>query len=202
MTDKQIKKKLAWVADKFLTLFDEPVLVARISTDMFFAGGCIVDQVLGEEPRDYDIFFKTEEVASAMRKYLEEHKDKLKALTTNAATMVIDGIAIQAVTRFVGPVTRIFKDFDYEHTKSYYDLETDQLVYNRDLILAKELRYTGEKDRFSLNTLKRLVKFTNRGWHVDNASLVALHKTCAKNDLNDPEVMRELAAGFYGSSFT
>lgn len=205
--DANLKRWLRVALTQFLGRFPESDR-ERVKNSVYIAGGSIVNYLLSEDVKDFDFFVKTEEQCNWIRDYFANHPDKksigLRARTMNAITLEFSDLyrepAIQVITRFFGPPERVFTTFDYEHCKCYYDFQTDELHYNEEVILKKQLRYTGEKDKYSLNTLKRLVKYTNRGWKVDNESLVNLHKSCAKNDLNDPEVMKELAGGFYGSS--
>lgn len=172
---------------------------------LYFAGGCIVSLAQGAQPVDYDIFITDEYVRDYVVQVLSGYSGvavQIKAKTENAITLTLPtGQVVQIVTRFTGPPERVFSTFDYEHCKAYYVPHTRQLHGNWDLILDKKLVYTGEKDQFTLNTLKRMVKFVRRGYVPDNESLVNLHKAIHKQDLNDPEVHRAQTIGFYGSSF-
>jgi hypothetical protein len=200
--DDMLKEHQELVFREFLELLPEG-LRGKARSEIFVAGGAIVNYVLNSPIADYDYFIKTDEGAAILREALVVGGFPLKAQTENALTIVLpSGHVVQLVTRFTGEPARVFKDFDFEHTKCFYDFATTELVYNGDVIRNRKLIYTGEKDRYTLNTLKRMAKFVRRGWNIDNASIINLHKACHNRDLNDPDEMAVQSIGFYGSSFS
>ncbi len=195
--NEALKLHLEDVIGKFLQLFP-PERREKVRADIYIAGGAIVSYLIKQPIVDYDFFIKTPEACESIRNYLRELGDNL-AVTQNAVTRLLPtGEKLQVVTRFSGPPSRVFESFDFEHCKAYYDPATGELSYKEDIIGKMALVYTGI-DNYPLNTLKRLVKFTKRGWNIDNESILALAMKLHTTNLSDPEVLREQKIGFYGS---
>lgn len=203
--DLAIKTRLSDVMSMFLKLFPAGL---KIKENVYVAGGAIVNLRTDTTVADYDFFIKSDEardyIVTLLGDYFDTHAPddracELRAHTQNGYTLNFDGTIIQLVTRFTGPPERVFKSFDFEHCKAFYDYATGELVYNEELIMSKKLVYTGE-DNYPLNTMKRLVKFIRRGYDIDNESVLALAKKLSAMDLEDETVLKEQLIGFYGSS--
>lgn len=215
MTENEIKLKLRAITNRILDCLEEGTR-AKVANLIYIAGGAIVSLALGEEPQDYDVFCDDDKTADAFRDIWKNkdfpYKAELLANTKNAVTFKLNtGEVIQVVTRFTGPPSRVFESFDYEHCKCYYyqsywsgalQIETPEiLVYNRELIEQKTLVYTGEKDKYCLNTLKRMHKFVSRGWVSDNASILNLYRAIQNSPpIDDPIEHAAQSIGYYGSS--
>ncbi len=173
----------------------------------YIAGGAIVSLVAGEPVQDYDLFVRTNAARDTFRAHYERNKAVegnkywVKAFTENAVTIKVDNFdtVFQLVTRFTGTPDRVFTTFDFEHVKAYFVPDTGEFHADVPIILGKNLIYTGEKDVFTLNTLKRMVKFVKRGYMPDDDSLINLHLAIQKRDLNDPGERRAQTVGFYGT---
>lgn len=113
-------------------------------------------------------------------------------ISENAITLSDD---IQIVMRFWGAPSDVHQSFDYEHAKGYWTVEDGLVSTARQLqlILAKELEYTGSE--YPLASIFRSRKFIQRHWtmHVKNYLLMALQ--LQKHDLKNIEVLREQLTG-------
>lgn len=212
MTDNEIKLKLSQVVARLMFLIPDAHR-EEAAEGLYIAGGAIVSLVLGETPHDYDVFLRDEKVRDI---FISAAKTGLNVIanTQNAITYKLDsGEVVQVVTRFLGPPERVFDSFDFEFLKCFYvpmrwygavqETVPDTLIMDRALIEAKKLTYTGRKDVFTLNTLKRLCKFVSRGFTPDNESIMNLH-TAIQNRPHlqkDPKEKAAQGIGFYGSSF-
>lgn len=202
--DEKLKGHLDAVFNEFLEVFPA-ALHGDLKSNLYFAGGCVVNHVLGVPIVDYDMFVKSSETRDSLCQYFQETEHAaVKVKTKNAITLELtEGKVVQLVTRFTGDTDRIFKDFDFEHTKSYYDPARNTIKYDADIIMNKKLVYTGEKDQFTLNTLKRLCKFVARGWNPTNETIINLHRAIQNRPhIDTPEEREMQTVGFYGSSFT
>ncbi len=173
--------------------------------DLFFAGGCVFNYANNEPVNDFDVFIATEATRDAVRAHFQANPQGVLVQTENAVTLKVPHAEapFQIVTRFVGGVDRIFKDFDFEMTKSFYVPHTDTLSCDLDIVHNKKLIYTGQKDTYTLNTLKRLCKFVARGWEPDNQTIINLHRAIQRRpSIDDPAEHAAQTIGFYGSSFT
>lgn len=201
LSDQEIQQYLDQAFQELLDTMPRD-LHEEVRGNLYFAGGCIVNLTRREAVIDYDLFSVESPVLEKLSHwYRTDGRQYLKTETENALTIrTSSGAVFQIVTRFYGPPSRVFTTFDFEHCKCFYHPGHKTLYSNRDVIINSKLIYTGEKDEFTLNTLKRLVKFTNRGWVVDNQSLINLHKAIHARDLNDPVEYKKQTIGYYGSS--
>lgn len=203
MENLELKNHLDSVFNELLQLFPQ-AFHDDLYKNMYFAGGCIVNFLLGKPIVDYDMFIKSADVRDSFKTYMQEVTLlEVIANTQNAVTFRLNsGAIVQVVTRFTGETDRIFASFDFEHCKSFYDIAQGTFGYNADLIADMKLVYTGEKDEFTLNTLKRLCKFVSRGWTPDNQSIINLHRAIQNRPHIDNAEERQMQTiGFYGSSF-
>lgn len=197
----------------FLEVFPDEDTKAEAAECLYFAGGCIVNLLLDLPVVDYDLFITEAERGEALKEYFATHKVpqafSVKARTENAVTLLHtpSGRVYQLVTRFTGPPDRVFTTFDFEHCKAYYMPTKVPAATawsaNEDIIRAKKLVYTGKKDVFTLNTMKRMCKFVARGWVPDNESILNLHRAIQNRPhIDTPAECAAQKVGFYGSSFT
>lgn len=203
--DDTIKQHLIEVNDLLVAALPWE-LRYQFSTDAFIAGGAIVNLVLGEKPNDYDYFIKTADLKKKLVQNFNANPSTthylVKAVTENGITLELftneKSIDIQIITRFIGPVERVFTSFDYEHCKAYFDLHTHNLYYKKDIIMNKELIYLG-KDGYPINALKRLVRFVRRGWNPTNKTILNLADAISSLDMKEEAVRANQLIGFYGS---
>ena len=201
MIDEEDRIKGALLAYMDLLKEGIPLEVFEIiEQNAYIAGGAIVSLALNEIVHDIDIFFKGADSAQKVKQYFKEcDSPYVKALTDNGITFRASTGVFQFVTRFTGPVDRVFTSFDFEHCKAYFDLATHDLVYNKDIIYNKKLVYTGE-DEYPVNTLKRLVRFVRRGWRPSNDTILNLATKLNSIDFKSEEGRAQQLIGFYGSS--
>lgn len=208
MTEANMKERMNAIVNQVLRLL-EPEDAAKAASKLYVAGGAIVSLTLGEEPHDWDLWCEDQATADIFRSCLGTSVPlttgaDLLSNTENGLTWKLKtGEVVQVVTRFIGPPSRVFESFDYLHAQAYYRPDTGEMSYNRELILSKQLRFNKGKEEYALNTLKRLCKFTSRGWAPDNESIIALYRTIQKSPpIDDPVESKKQKIGFYGGAFT
>lgn len=69
MNKKNIAKSLHAKIDKWLKSIDDECIVDIIKNNTIVTGGALVSLLNGEEPNDYDIYFKTQESCFAVAQY-------------------------------------------------------------------------------------------------------------------------------------
>lgn len=182
-----------------------PIFEAAFSQEAYIAGGVIVSLVLDEPIQDYDFFFKNQDTADTVNSYFRHQQQnnakgedyEIRAVTKNGVTLKLNsGEIIQLVTRFSGMPDKLFKSFDWEHCKCYYDFANQDLTYNSHLILSKELVYT-EDDNYPVNALKRAFKFVKRGYTISPKEILKVMDRANKLDLSNEEVRGHQLIGFY-----
>lgn len=199
LPEASLKTHLDVILNEVIQLFPEHVQ-ETLREEFYIAGGAIVSYLQNEPISDYDIFVRSLTGVLVVNRYSHTLQG-LKTSTENAVTVELKGpkAPAQIITRFHGEPKRIFESFDYEHCKAYYVSSTRELVYNKDLIVNKKLRYTGE-DSYPVNALSRMAKYISRGYKIDKESVLNLAMKLSKTNLDDPKVYSDQLIGFYGSS--
>lgn len=156
-TDREVAD-IVYVKNKIKGLIKSFVLEMGPVVDsntFFVSGGCIASLLQGTNPKDIDIWCRSEDIMAQTIKWYEKiqpHRIALadskyreisigqKLITENAVTLS-DGI--QLIRRQSGSVKDIIDTFDYVHCKPYYDLMDDKLYISKeqyDLCTKKKLK--------------------------------------------------------------
>ncbi len=150
----------------------------RISwSDAFLAGGAIASLIQGQEPRDWDIYFKRMDAANDARRLIEKSMGSFiekyeknymgedddsehKKVTANAITLK-GGVSF--ISTFAGEPLEVKKTFDFVHCTPHYDIPTNKLYISKKQYLAalkKVLIVNGKKVPLEW----RRNKFIQRGY--------------------------------------
>ena len=145
--------------------------------DAYLTGGAIASLIQDEEPKDWDIYFKSREtqlwfatsynrfedgIKEVDEKYAQFLGENGKHVTAQAITMK-NGISFIIMNGMYGNPKDVRKSFDYVHCTPWYDLLNDKLH-------VSELQYRACKQkRLVLNNLSawksyRESKFLDRGY--------------------------------------
>lgn len=180
MKAKAIEKLLKGVYNTLIESIKDEKVSKIVSNNSYITGGCIPSMLMDEFVNDYDIYFRSKADVEIVKEYylkidvgeIDSQKKNIflpKLITDNAINLTDK---IQLILKFYGEPENVVKHFDWQHIKSYFDLEgglhlTDD-VYK--LIVEKELVYTGSK--YPLSSLLRLRKFLKKGWYVSTKTMV------------------------------
>lgn len=169
MTKREICEHLNDKTEQFLDLFLE--LREELLEEIYFAGGCIYSLSNGKEPKDYDIFLKSD-------KFI----DKLKDLdfwvckTDNALSYG----KFQVIIKFYGEPEEVVGQFDFKHNMHWYEPFTYHIEcgYKEELnkhdcdfedyryIHTNELIFNENRARDCENVWLRIDKFLKRGMKI------------------------------------
>lgn len=178
-----------------------PFLVLDLMTEgCFLAGGSIRSLVADEEVADFDVFFKEQpvfetiveadaqnilvtsadtevlrtysQVVKNVRRILEIEKFKLvfACPVGKLFTYVKDGIKIQLILQTWGDPQDVINDFDFNACKAAID---NQFVYI-DRSFLKDVKskvLSIHKITYPAASIKRLVKYSNKGYNIGNACM-------------------------------
>lgn len=142
--------------------------------DMFLSGGAIASLLQAQEPKDWDVYFKTQSTQNVVLDHFKiEQEDEIadydekyrdfggnKIVTENATTLKN---GIQLITKHNGQPQDIRSTFDFVHCMPYYELSSDTLYISReqyDLCVGKILKINNPK----AVTRWRQSKFEERGY--------------------------------------
>jgi len=125
----------------------------------------------------------------------EEKKVRYKPLmiTSNAISLSHD---IQIITRFYGQPEVLHQNFDYIHTKAYYDYRNNKLVIPKTVyesVMNKRLIFTNSK--YPICSLFRMRKFLDRGWNISAGEIVKMSLKISQLDLTDVNVLHDQLVG-------
>jgi hypothetical protein len=174
--------------DVFLSyLFnDDSFLHSDIRFEAYMAGGAIASLLIGEEPRDWDIFLPQNIYVKKLEKYFEQYTTHVKCITKNAITLKNN---IQVITRWTGPREELINQFDFLHCKGSYSRYHDTLYLSEKIYDAcKYRRLVPIVSAEKLNPW-RVRKFLLRGWELDKGELEGLRLL---NDLDDEDLEQML----------
>lgn len=180
-TDQQLQHiravKLV-IADKMATLRQTAYIrtcAGYVADYMFLAGGSIASLLQGEDPKDWDLYFKdpkpmadlathlnsfNDSIADVEEKYREVYGLDGKMITNKAITMKA---GYSFITMQYGSPETIKSTFDYLHTTSHYDLLEGKLYISPaqyDACVNKKLIANNP----SVLKTYRTEKFINRGY--------------------------------------
>lgn len=104
MNAKNIKRVLKKKILDWLESIDNEKLRKDIEKHIIVSGGCIVDMLLGEEPKDYDVYFDNKDIAKRIAKYYvdkfnEKHGAKKNKFGHKNKAFVLDGEDVEAYNR-------------------------------------------------------------------------------------------------------
>jgi hypothetical protein len=140
--------------------------------NLYLTGGVIASLLQGEQPKDWDFYFKDELTMKLWKnallkpdviKYVAEAKEyyntliACKMITTNCITM---NNGASFVTMLAGDSKTVRETFDYVHCTPWYDLEERKLYISRqmyDSIMQKKLIVNNAENckEFRLNKFKK-----------------------------------------------
>jgi len=163
MNRKRIKAHLDNVISNFLASIDDTALKEAMANEIIVTGGAFTSLLTGEQPKDYDIYFKTKPIVKRVANYYcnrfnDEHKDAKNRFGYSHKAIVIDGafnIEHQVISEDQQPwETAMLKDIPEDRIKivirsdgvagTLDDPET--ILENGDDVSAEEPK-TGKKDK-------------------------------------------------------
>lgn len=137
--------------------------IKQALNESYIAGGAIVSLVLGEEPRDIDVWFRRESDFNTVDAAVGEMGKR----TPYSTTVIINGITFQLVKSRIGEPADVVNTFDFEHTKTFWIPGHPELTYfDEPLIMSKRLLFNAGNLCHPVNSFKRIGKFISRGYVV------------------------------------
>ena len=173
---KQVKESVKFKVKETLNNLLAPYIFEK--EKVFISGGCIASLLQGDEPKDWDFYFKDETTMNTVKniceknplfvmdiseKYREVIGRNGKLITENAVTLTNN---VQFILKHYGTPQEVRNTFDFVHCMPYYDVETDQLFISKmqyDACVSKTLCIN---NRNSV-TPARIHKFEERGYQKD-----------------------------------
>lgn len=210
------KSKIRAIINEILDAIKDPELKELVKTKTFLTGGCFKAIYHDQEVNDYDFYFVDVE---SKNKFINLIKDGLtkhegpgftdrkkfhlmdlayKSEFTITFSLLSSGkpIKIQFITKYSGLPEKVTNNFDFEHTKNYYVPAFDAFSIDEDILFQKKLIFN-ERASHPINALKRMQKFIQQGWTIDDPEIMKIAEAINKLNLKDEESYREQASGMY-----
>jgi len=177
-----------------------PALQNIIHDNCFIAGGSIASLLQNEPPKDFDIFFKSEEAVKTFMAAVDVYPNCI-GVTKYSCTFYLNfgpKTLVQFIHFKAGNPDEITNAFDFNHTMNYYDFKTQQLVIkfsspikNKDLVINMQIERP-------ISALMRMTKFLRRGYKIDNLNLSQLIIKVLSLDLSNPIDFNTQLKDLYG----
>ena len=168
MRETEIIRRLEHQAKVFLDLLPLD-LQEDFVKEMYFAGGCIYCLANDKEPKDYDIFLRSNKLIERLK-----NLDLWCCKTENALSYG----KFQVVIKFYGEPEEVVGQFDFKHNMHWYEPNTCivQCGYNNeikepffkyfDYLYTDELIFNENRARDCDNVWLRIDKFIKRGMKI------------------------------------
>lgn len=178
------------IKEKLLQVFEMVEEFTGPLNNSYIAGGAIASLVLGEEPKDYDIWFENPEdyygamigLTNSNLQFLIETGINLSVSTSKyATTFKIQGIDIQLVQSRMGVPEVVVPTFDFKHTQSWMKRDGTMSV-DEEFIKSKQLVFVHGNFSHPVNTMQRVNKFARRGYDIPFETTKALMMEITKLD--------------------
>lgn len=135
-----------------------------INGPFLLAGGAVRDIIMGEKPRDYDLFFTDKNIYNQACENMEYHAKKIKQRRNSTLYKLKDGAEIDLV----------FSTYNFENIHLNFDLHHCCVSFFNGDILKSNMFNTAIEDRelilnvvtYPYLTLSRISKFKSRGWNI------------------------------------
>lgn len=210
MEKNEIKEKIRFIINEVSESIINLEMKEIFKNKTFLTGGCFKSLYYNEEVNDYDFYFVDEESAIKFKKLIDNglsnsniftDKTKLrlnfKYSSQFAISFLLDKkIKIQFITKYFGVPEKVTNNFDFEHTTNYYLPSMDVLCLETNTLDKKELIFN-EKASHPINAMKRMQKFIQQGWTINDINLMKIALCIHKLDLDDEDVYHEQSSGMY-----
>lgn len=152
--------------DKILELKKVPGLYEFTTENCFLAGGAVRDTIRGVKPKDYDLFFYTEEGKSQFVQNFSRYCNEtgLKNFNYND---------FQFITLMTGEPQKVVDTFDWNVNQCYYELLKNPFRNWGGTLSDNYLRFN-VKARKPLSAYLRLPEMLAKGFVIEKEELVFL----------------------------
>lgn len=186
-TTHDVELLLRLKAEKWLESIDDQKVREVARNGAYFAGGCIASLLLDEEPRDFDIYFRTpDQSATVIEHYLKSFGRLDEALSTHSDYQVDIGNALSLIRGdYCGDPMAVTSGFDFEHCTGYFEINTGILNISAralESVRTKTLMPRLDKAANKGGAVQRMAKFAKRGWKLRAADFWAVWANCEDPD--------------------
>jgi hypothetical protein len=198
---------------------DDPMLKAlqkRLPPGAWVAGGCFESLIRGEKPKDYDIFFQNEEAFMETLQRLTVRKDvsgqfeeedevqepatQYKVSNVNPEKMRTSSCRFVDLHREGCPKVQLIKTMWYPslaHVLHSFDFTAAQIGMDKEGVVLNPLavldisrkRLVLSRMTFPSSTLRRMIKYTQKGYYACPGSLQVIAQATADTLQKAPDAV-------------
>lgn len=157
----------------FKPLKDTMVLMKLEELGAFIGGGCFLSIIEGREIKDVDIFFRSEEDSERLISWFDGKLLIEETLYNNPTAMMVKLVGLEAPInivkkRFFHSIQAMFDDFDFTCTMIGFDCESGEMRMGAGFgrSVAEKVLYFNHLNKYPLTSLKRVLKYQNRGYTI------------------------------------
>lgn len=166
-------------------------------------GGAIASIISDRPINDLDLYVNSIEDLDKLQKLLFSYGYHVEYATANAISYKDDeGKVIQVITLYYGNVEKIIGTYDFVCCQLGYCFNRKEVIATPDAYInniCKELVFE-PNNKYPLNTLLRLNKYTCYGYHMNSANIIklVLHIVRFFMTVSTKEQLIDQFAGVYG----
>ena len=189
MTESKIIMHLTEKANEFVKILPKDLAFDFID-EMYFAGGCIYSLANGKEPKDYDIFLKSDKLIPKLKEL-----DCWVCKTDNALSYG----KFQVIIKFYGEPEEVVGQFDFKHNMHWFDIADERVCiccgYEEEIenstsslddyiyIHTNELIFNEKRARDCENVWLRIDKFIKRGMKISKETKKKILSKTSKKEI-------------------
>lgn len=215
MNYHQLETKIKRVVNKILASIIDPELKKLVEEKTFLTGGCFKAIWHNETVNDYDFYFVDRQSSDKFKELIDKglsnsnkpftvqndlklHNYFPPSKTTEFAMTFIleDEIKVQFITKYVGSPEEVTNRFDFQHAKNYYIHKTGKFRVDYSTLTQKVL-YFNESASHPVHALKRLKKFIEQGWSIEDSELIKIAEAINRVDMDTYKNWKEQTAAMY-----
>lgn len=169
------------------------------------AGGAIHSLITGVEVKDIDVYFRSQNECLNALDSVNVKSQSIKFITDRSVTFKYEGRTVQFIYfNFYYDAHAVFKEYDFSVCMGAYDFKYEQLITHENFYkdIASKKITINKGTNFPLITLNRVIKYSKKGYDFPLESFLELCKGINNFDYNDPDVVDDQTAGFYGLTTT
>lgn len=189
MIESEIIMHLTEKANEFVRILPKDLAFDFID-EMYFAGGCIYSLANGKEPKDYDIFLKSNKLIPKLKEL-----DIWVCKTDNALSYG----KFQVVIKFYGEPEEVVSQFDFKHNMHWFDIadekvcircgyedeleDTEEPIEDWNYLCTNELVFNEKRARDCDNVWLRIDKFVKRGMKISKETKKKILSKTSKKEI-------------------
>ncbi|MDY7043609.1 hypothetical protein RVS70_05260 [Virgibacillus sp. M23] len=166
--------------------------------ESFVSGGCIYSYHHDQEPKDIDVFIRSEDLVDELSDYFNrqrvfkkrsnvrvgKYRDHNLVLTDNAISIR----KYQIITRWTGEPEKIVSQFDFKHNMFWVQDGRFYSLVDFSYLEGDKVRYNEQRARDICGTIMRIPKFIKKGMKVPKEEIAKMLLKLNEVGFNDREL--------------